>query len=237
MLVIFSSAHDAAARTIAAAWAPWDAVVCTPGDMSTRGWRYYVGAPQAGAAVIDGHSVPATAITGVLTRFPAVQPEMLAHIAAKERNYVAAEMTAFLIAFISALPCRMLNRPTAGGLCGPAWRLEQWIQAATRAGIPVLHRRRKVRLNAPAELEADVSKELTVIGDRVFGTAKDHPHLFDWARSLARTAGVGMLGLGFTQHATGFVLAGVNPSPDLDTPERLDAAREFLLPRAGGARK
>ncbi len=234
MLIILSSAHDAAARTIAAAWAPWGAVVCTPRDLSTGGWRHYVDAPQAGVAVIDGQLIPATAIAGVLTRFQAVQPEMLAHIAASERNYVAAEMTAFLIAFLSALPCRMLNRPTAGGLCGPAWRPEQWMRAATLAGIPILHRRRNVRLNAPAEPEANVSKELTVIGDRVFGAEKDHPPLSDWARSLARAADVGMLGLGFTQHATGYVLAGVNTSPDLDTPERLDAAREFLLSPAAG---
>ena len=236
MLVVFSSAHDAAARAIAAAWAPWGAAVCTPADLSTRGWRHYVGAPQAGVAVIDGQLLPATAITGVMTRFPAVQPEMLAHIAAIERNYVAAEMTAFLIAFISALPCKMLNRPTAGGLCGPAWRPEQWIRAATRAGIPVRPRRRNVRLNAAAESEADVAVELTVIGDRVFGAA-EAPLLADWARSLAQAAGVGLLGLGFTQQATGFALACVHPSPDLDTPERLDAAREFLLSKREGLRQ
>jgi hypothetical protein len=236
VLIVFSGAHDVAARAIAAAWAPWGAAVCTPVDLSSRGWRHYVGTPQAGVAVINGQLLPATAITGVITRFPAVQPEMLAHIAAIERNYVAAEMTAFLIAFISALPCRMLNRPTAGGLCGPAWRPEQWIRAAARAGIPVRSRRRHVRLNAPAVSEADVTVELTVIGDRVFGAA-EAPILADWARSLAQAAGVGLLGLGFTPQATGFALACVHPSPDLDTPEKLDAAREFLLSKSEAQRQ
>jgi hypothetical protein len=186
--------------------------------------------------VLAGRLLPAAEITGVLTRFPAVQAEMLAHIATDDRDYVAAEMTAFLIAFVSALPCRMLNRPSAGSLCGPAWRPEQWIRAATRAGIPVRPRRRNVRLNAPAEPEAEVSTELTVIGDIVFGAA-EAPHLSGWARLLAQAAGVGLLSLGFTQQAGGFALARVNPLPELDTSERLDAAREFLMSEAEGLRQ
>src|SRR5271166_4132630 len=110
MLVVFASARDAIAQAIVSAWAPWDAALCSPADLSTPGWRHYVGAPEAAAAVIAGQIMPATAITGVLTRFPAVQPEMLADIDSADRDYVASEMTAFLIAFLSALPCRVLNR-------------------------------------------------------------------------------------------------------------------------------
>jgi hypothetical protein len=71
-----------------------------------------------------------------------------------------------------------------------------------------------------------------VIGDRVFGAAE--ARTAGWARSLARAAGVGLLGLGFARHASGYALTSVNPSPDLDTPDRLDAAREFLLAGAEG---
>ena len=227
MLVVFGSAHDATAQAILAAWAPWEVALCTPGDLSIPGWRYYVGAPEAGAAVIAGEILPAAAITGVLTRLSAVHPEMLGHIDTADREYVASEMTAFLIAFVSALPCKVLNRPSAGALSGPAWRPEQWIQAAAMAGIPVRPCHRSVRLNAPAEPEPDVAVELTVIGHRVFGAAETQ--LADWARSLARAAGVGLLGLGFTRQASGFALATVNPSPDLNSPERLDAAREYLM--------
>ena len=78
--------------------------------------------PEEAAAVIGGQVLPVADITGVLTRLPAVQPEDLAHIATADRDYVASEMTAFLIAFVSALPCRVLDRPSAGALSGPAWR-------------------------------------------------------------------------------------------------------------------
>jgi hypothetical protein len=231
MLIVFASAHDATADAMVAAWAPWGAALCTPADLSTPGWRHYVGAPEAATAVVAGQVLPAAAITGVLTRLQAVQPEMLAHIATADRDYVASEMTAFLIAFISALPCQVLNRPSAGALSGPAWRPEQWTRAAARAGIPVRPRQRSVRPNAPAEPEADAAVELTVIGDRVFGAVE--AGLAGWARSLARAAGVGMVSLGFAQQTSGYVLATVNPSPDLNAPDRLDAVREFLLADAG----
>jgi hypothetical protein len=234
MLVVLASAHDATAQAIVAAWAPWGAALCTPADLSTRGWRHRVGAPEAAAAVIAGQIVPVAGIAGVLIRLPAVQPEELTHIAAADRDYVAAEMTAFLTAFVTALPCKVLDRPRAGALVGPAWRPEQWIRAAARAGIPVRPCQRCVRPDAPPEPRAEVAVELAVIGDRVFGATE--ARLAGWARSLARAGGVGLLGLGFTRQASGYALANVNPSPSLDTPDKLNAAREILLAGDDGPR-
>lgn len=227
MLVILSSAHDSTARYLVEAWAPWGAALCTPADLSTPGWRHSVGKPQDGAAVVAGQIVPASAITGVLTRLPAIHPDMLPHIHADDREYVAAEMTAFLIAFLSALPCRLLNRPTAGSLLGPAWRPEQWTRAAAKAGIPVRPIHRSVRPNALSPPEPEIAAELTLIGDRVFGGVE--PGMAAWARSLAQAAGVVMLTLGFARYASGFALATADPMPSLNTPGQLDAAREFLL--------
>lgn len=227
MLLILSAAHDSTARAIVEAWAPWGAGLCTPADLSKPGWRHSVGKPEDDAVVVAGMVVPAAAITGVLTRLPAVHPEMLPHIHSADRDYVASEMTAFLIAFLSALPCKVLNRPSAGSLLGPTWRPEQWIRAAAKIGIPVRPIRRDVRLNTPCEPEPDIAVHLTLIGDRVFGAAD--PSLAAWALSLARAAGVGMLSLGFVRHASGFALASIDPMPALDNQERMDAAREFLL--------
>jgi hypothetical protein len=47
-------------------------------------------------------------------------------------------MTAFLTAWLSELPCRVMNRPTALCLAGPAWRREQWVRAAAAAGLDIL---------------------------------------------------------------------------------------------------
>jgi hypothetical protein len=226
MLVVLASARDATAQAIVAVWAPWGAALCTPADLSTRGWRHRVGAPEEAAAVIAGQIVPVARITGVLNRLPAVQPEELAYIAASDRDYVAAEMTAFLTAFVSALPCKVLDRPSAGALFSSTWRPEQWIRAAARAGVPVRPCQRSVRPDAPVEL--------AVIGDRVFGATE--ARLADWARSLARAGGVSLLGLGFARQASGYALATVNPSPSLDTPDKLNAAREILLAGDDGPR-
>ena len=139
----------------------------TPADPSTSGWRYSAGKPDEGAAVLAGQIVPVSTITGVLTRLPAIHADMLPHIHAADRDYVASEMTAFLIAFLSSLPCRLLNRPTAGSLLGPAWRPEQWTRTAAKAGIPVRPIHRSVRLSALSTPGSEIAAEVTVIGDRI----------------------------------------------------------------------
>jgi hypothetical protein len=48
---------------------------------------------------------PVTQVAGALSRFPTVQVEDLPNIAAEDRDYTAAEMTASLSAFISVLLC------------------------------------------------------------------------------------------------------------------------------------
>lgn len=227
MLVILSSAHDSTARCLVEAWAPWEAGLCTPADLSAPGWRHAAGKPHEGAAVVGGQIVPVPTITGVLTRLPAIHADMLPHIHAGDRDYVATEMTAFLTAFLSALPCRVLNRPTAGSLIGPAWRPEQWIRAAAKAGIPVRPIHRSVRLGAPSPPESEIAAEVTLIGNRTFGAGE--PSLAAWAHSLAQAAGVGMLSLGFASYGSGLALATVDPLPVLNTHEKFDAAREFLL--------
>jgi hypothetical protein len=228
MLVILSSAHDSTARSVVEAWAPRGAALCTPADLSTPGWRYLGGKPDEGAAVVAGQIVPVSSITGVLTRLPAIHADMLPQIHAADRDYVAGEMTAFLIAFLSALPCRVLNRPTAGSLLGPAWRPEQWIRAAAKAGIPVRPIHRGVRLGALSAPESEIAAEVTLIGDRIFGDGE--PSLAAWAHSLAQAAGVDMLTLGFARYGSGLALASVDPLPDLNSHRKIDAAREFLLP-------
>jgi hypothetical protein len=233
MLIVLSSSRDVAARSIVAAWAPWNAALCTPDDLATPGWCHRVGMPQEAVAVVAGRVVPASAIRGVLTRLWSVQPNDLPHIAAEDRAYVAAEATAFLMSFLAALPCRVLNRPTAGSLCGPAWQPEQWIRTAARAGIPVRACRRTVRPGAwPDRLEEPATARLLAIDGRVFAdpaldSAGDAPAT--WARRLARAASAQLLGLGFVRRNGGFALAMVDTMPRLELPEHLDAARDYLL--------
>jgi hypothetical protein len=233
MLVVLASAHDVTAQAIVAAWAPWGAALCTPADLSTPGWRHRVGAPEETAAVVGGQVVCGAAIRGVLTRLWAVQLDDLPHIATEDRAYVAAEATAFLVAFLAALPCRVLNRPTAGSLCGPAWQPEQWIRTAFRAGIPVSAIRRSVRPGAwPERPEEPVAAQLlaidgTVFADPALDAAGEAPAA--WARTLAHAASAQLLSLGFVRQGAGFALATVDTMPSLELPAHLDAARDYLL--------
>jgi len=101
------------------------------------GWRQSLGGVDGDAAVVEGKRVPQKEITGVLTRLPCVFEQELVDITPDDRRYVAAEMTAFLLFWLSRLKCPVLNRPTPTCLSGPYWRREKWIHVAARVGIPV----------------------------------------------------------------------------------------------------
>ena len=71
--------------------------------------------------VVDGRIVRCQKIAGVLTRLPYVYEREVHHIALDDRQYVAAEMGAFLTAWLASLACPILNRPmlvTCRGLAG-----------------------------------------------------------------------------------------------------------------------
>lgn len=85
--------------------------------------------------VVNGRRVKVTDLRAVLTRRPAVLAEELTRIDPADRSYVAAETNAFLVAWLSAIRCPVVNRPTATSLCGPAWSELHWRVAAARAGV------------------------------------------------------------------------------------------------------
>jgi hypothetical protein len=161
-------------------------------------------------------------------RLPAVSPEELQHIVPQDRCYVASEMTAFLTAWLSSLSCPIVNRPTAGSLSGPAWRPEQWIRTAVRAGIPVMARH---RLTPPAYGAAEEPErpyfETTILADQVFGTSDDR--LIGYAKRLASAAGVTLLGLNFARNHGDYWFVNANPSPDPRICGVADAIKRYLV--------
>ena len=132
MLVVLAGSHDWTARRLIEHWGA-NARLLTCRDLSRHGWRYSPG-EAAGTAIIDGESVPMDAIDGVLTRLPAVVEDELGRIVPGDRSYVAEEMTAYLAAWLSELPCPVLNRPSPAYLMGPAWTREQWVQIGRASG-------------------------------------------------------------------------------------------------------
>lgn len=176
-----------------------------PKDLSSAGWRYRVGAPSESVAVVGGQRVRAADFAGVVVRLPRVDPSDLPHIDARDQTYVAAEMTSFLVAWLSALPCPVLNRPSPNCLTGPPWQPEEWLARGARLGIPVLARRDGLPGNT-----ADTT--LTLIGTRHLGAA--HPAVRAGARRLAAAAGVALLSLRYAGRGAGARLTAATVWPE-----------------------
>jgi hypothetical protein len=232
MLVIVASRHDSVAQELIQRWAPFDAALLSCEDVSTPGWRFRPADCQDSIAVISGQRIPARQIRGILTRRPSILQEELSHIADNDRAYVAAEMNAFLLAWLSGLNCPTLNRPTALCLSGPNWRPEQWLHAAHLAGIAVQRLHRSVALFLSPETpiaEQQCIAEVTVIGNRCCGATDKKLHQL--AIRLAQVAGVGLLGVRFNISGTQPCFLAATLWPDLSVPHVADSVCDYLVGR------
>lgn len=212
MLVIVAGRGDRAAQALAARW-NGDAAVLTARDLGIAGWRH--GSGQA-VAVVDGERVAVNEVDGVVSRLPAVTEAELGFIVTADRSYVAAEMTAFLAAWLAQLRCPVLNRPSPTYLMGRPWPVERWLLTAARMGIPTLPLRRA----APEPQEATAAAELVsvcVVGGRAVGDGG--PVCAAAAESLAAAAGAELLRAWFD----GGAFAGADYWVDVEEPGVADA--------------
>ncbi len=233
MIVVVASCFDQGARTLAARQGTDTVALLTCADLSVPGWRHYVAAAGTPVAVIGGREVALEEITGVATCLPNVSELELLHIVPADRAYVAAELTAFMLSWLSTLSCPVVNRPSPTCLSGPYWRPEQWVHLASRVGMPVQPVRRRVALaegSAPADPD---SVTVTVIGERCLGHGD--AAMLDGARRLARAANVEVLTVRVSGPEPGAVFLGADPWPDLTCQETADALVEYLT--AGAARQ
>jgi len=212
VVVVLAYAHDTAARGLVARWraAGVAAELMTCADLSRPGWRYLAGDPSAGRININGLVMPSAAIDAVVTRMPAVGEAELAHVHEEDRAYAASEMQAFLLAWLSALECPVLNRPSPANLAGPAWSRPEWARLARQIGLGA----RAVRHRAvyvPGAPQADTRFDPTlvpvdVVGERAFLAGGREPrgdesHVAQAALALARIAGVDIVRVHFEPQA------------------------------------
>ncbi|TMQ07446.1 MAG: hypothetical protein E6J90_05300 [Deltaproteobacteria bacterium] len=216
MLVVVSHAGDAGAHRLVERWQGHGARLLVARDLCRPGWRHYAPGGDAGRAMIGGAPVPVAEIRGVVTRVPHIRALDLPQIVAEDREYVAAELNAFLTAWLDTLPCPVLNRPSAGSLIGPAFSHERWLVAAARAGISVATRRHR----APALDRPPAMAIATVVGERWFGAVE--PEVGAQAVRLARAAGVELLTVRFTSASPGAAFTSADLLVDV-TPEIADA--------------
>jgi hypothetical protein len=228
MIVIVANRWDQTPRSVASHWAPHTVAVLTAQDLSVAGWHQRLSASDGGTAVAELKRVPQKEITGVLTLLPCIFEEELVDVAPEDRGYVAAEMTAFLLVWLSRLRCPVLNRPTPTCLSGPYWRREKWVSVAAQAGIPAEPvRRHAAASGCAAEGETlPVATTVTVVGNRAFGAGE--PGLQRQALRLARLAGVELLAVHFSSAERGAHFVGADAFPNLSDDGVADAVLEYL---------
>jgi hypothetical protein len=107
-----------------------------PGHLSRPGWCYELGSTGTRLWTSRG-AVAARDVRSVLTRVARVRAADLPNVHGADRDYVAAEMTAFLAALLGALPCPSFNRPTGIDLAGLPWTDQRAWRAAAEEGISV----------------------------------------------------------------------------------------------------
>jgi hypothetical protein len=234
VIILVASCLDRDARTLAARWGTDRVALLTCEDLSVPGWRHYFAAAGTSAAVIGGREVALREITGVVTCLPSVSELELLHIVPADRAYVAAEMSAFLLSWLSTLNCPVVNRPSSTCLSGPYWRSEQWAYLASQVGMRVqpIHRRVTfAEVSAPAVPE---STTVTVIGERCLGQVDTT--VMTGARRLARAANVEMLAVRVTGSGPDATFLGADPWPDLTSQETADVVLEYVEKRGKSTR-
>jgi hypothetical protein len=223
MFVVLAYTHDAGARTFIQRWRAHgeEAALLTCADLSLPGWRHLAGAP-AGHAVIDGQVIATREIRAVITRIPAIDAAELAHVHDEDRSYAAAEMQAFLLAWLTSLECPVLNRPTPSNLGGPSWSAAQWVGRARRLGLAAQPVRQRAVYTPGAASSAVCRVDansifVDVVGDRAFladgrAPSASEASLAEAAIALAREADVELLRAYFeggSQQPPVFIEAGL----------------------------
>src|SRR5690349_10329196 len=231
MIVVLAHPADRAAVELVRRWAPHEAGLLTSGDLSRSGWRVASGDPASSSVVIAGEPVRADRIAGVLVRTPAIDAAELAAVVAADREYCAAEMTAFLTWWLSGLPVPVINRPTATALAGPGWSPIRWHVAAQRLGLrSAVSRWRAGGADAETDSAAGQSSQLdviTVVGGRPVGAGD--PDRGRAAVALARAARAGALVVTFDLRFDPPRLRTASPWVDVTDPAVADALLAALV--------
>lgn len=214
MLLVLAHHDDASAHAFAAV--PDGAVrAMTCAQLCDLGACWHMDNTGAGAPRISWRATRSTLddIHGVITRLTVISGKDLPHIIESDRSYVAAEMHAFMLAFLDALPCPLLNRPSPACLSGPALRFVQWQEHARALAIPVAP---KLAQDDRSLAEGDSIVDVTVIGDQALGT--NDARLAQWSRALAARVGATYLGLRFHGQDEAYHFVGADTFPRLEIP-------------------
>ena len=225
MFLIVANADDRRAPGLVEQWSSVDARVLSTNDLGCSGWSHEPAHPLAGRAVVAGEVIEVGRIDGVCTLMPCVFESELAWIRAEDRAYVAVEMTAFLCAWLSALPCTVVNQVHPSCLCGLPWGAARWRHLALQEGLPVLADQGPTAIpGAPA---AGGRTTATVVGNTVFGTRTEAQS--ELASELAARSGLPLLRVQLAGSDSAPVVAGADPWIETGRAGAAQAILELML--------
>jgi hypothetical protein len=227
MILVLAGRQDQAAQRLVEVWRAHDAQLLTPADLSSAGWSHHIGDSGPEIAVASEELISVASIAGVVTRLAGVTPADLPHVVEEDRPYVAAEMNAFLTAWLTQLCCPVINRPATSSLTGAPHAPEGWIALAARAGLR-LPWARKVY---PSPVEDPWPRDavtVSVLGDRCFGDVE--PALAVQACALAATARVELLAVTFSHAGAGATFLGAHVWPEVSMPALAAALLARFVP-------
>ena len=227
MILIISNYLDDTAGELLKLFPAGKASLFTSQHLSSRGIAAYSNQFNNSYVTIEENSLSVESITGVITLIPSIFPWELIQIEKEDREYVAGEMTAFMIYFLSCLRCPKLNPPSPSCLSGFNWRQEHWIKKAFELRIPVkpieISSREKIKTNY---LDAEIIT-IIIIGNQFCG--QDNELLISYAFHLARHTGMKLLQVNFIKYSndeTYFLSA--SQFPDLDNNSVMEAMVDYF---------
>jgi hypothetical protein len=241
-LLVVANTWNATARNFAKRYRAQGVHLLTPADLSRPGWVYSLDKrSEHSQALVGARVISSEKIGGVLTRLSCVNEQDLPQIVSTDRAYVAAEMNGFLLAWLTALPCPVLNRPTPGCLSGCSWHHKQWVHAASQLGIPVekIHQRsdplHQQNLTKRTNGSARTGVTVTLVGTQCFGAVS--PDLLGQSRALARLAGVDFLAVQFAGPDSGSAFIRASLWPDITEERIARAVLCYLQQASNGTRR
>ena len=223
MILVLVAAGGASAPS-AATLAPIETEVLSLEDLAASPSTLCDPGFERSELTVAGRRIGVRELTGVVSLVPAVLPGLLTFYDEGEREYQAAELHAWLSFFLSSLPCRVVNRPTAISLTGPALSALSWMRLACTAGIataPLALGSRDIRpvLRGPVAGGADV----VCVGGRIVSPSDSLAE--DTTLRLAESVGVAYLRAWFDEDGR---LLGATSVPDLRPSPTRRALAEYL---------
>jgi len=138
MILILVSSYYKEAATFAKRFPGGAASIFTCADLAAQPIDLFYPGFERSTITIGGAAIPINAISGVINFLPEILPEELYFFPEEERDYQAAEFRALFTFFLQALPCPVINRPSASGLTGAFNHPLYWMDRARKLDIPTI---------------------------------------------------------------------------------------------------